>query len=432
MEKLGKKENVLKIICTLLCATVLFCSSFTACAQTDPKKLIQPIQTPTPLSYEAKGNVSILDENFSVGSMPPSGWTLNTTNADGTWEIESTRYHSIPNSASVWRGSDCHGLQNEWLTTPGLNFSKYVNPDHTNKIYMHFWWYTDIYVVQHSLIFVNVSVSTNGGTSWTKIWTTKGQSGFPQYNFSLWNMPIALSDYRNESNVMIGFQFYSNTEEEAIAQYFAIDDILIWTTGPVNFSCDVGGPYKWWWSMQLQYMPIGVRFHGQVSPGFNPFLCHWLWDFGDGTTSQLPLTTWHYYDKTGLYNITLQVTYGKNVSFDNTTLYLFLMPPPDLGVKLKTSFGGLQAEINNPGEYNATNVSWSMKVFLGPLQMREKIVANGNIDDLGNHTTVPIKSNYFFGFGRIHVEIMVTPENIGGIDKHFYAIKIGPIILAFS
>jgi hypothetical protein len=277
-----------------------------------------------------------------------------------------------------------------------------------------------------------VSISTDGGTTWKKIWTAKNQSGFPQYKFSLVGMPIEISEYRNESNVTIGFQFYSNTEEEAIAQYFAIDDFLLWTESieVLPFSCDAGGPYEWYFYRQLDYYPNGVRFHGNVT-GHNPLLCQWLWDFGNGNTSQLRLTTWNCYNKTGVFNVTLQVMYGKNVSFDNTTVRIFLMAPPDLDVTLKTfSLPGIQAIIENPGDFNATNVNWSMKVFLGPLKMREKIVATGNISTIGAHSTATISSKYFFGFRLIKVEIVVTPENIYGTDKSFFAIKIGPLILS--
>jgi hypothetical protein len=435
MKKYGKKGIVLKKIGTLVIVIVLFCCSYSAFAQISPDKSIQNIQMKGSSFVLPKSNISILNENFSDGIMPPSGWSLDTTNSDGTWKTDSSRHHSEPYSGSVWRGPDCHGLQDEWLMTPEINFSEYVNPTHSNRIFLQFWWYTDVYVVQHSLIYFNVSISTNGGTNWTKIWAAKDQSGFPQYKFSLVGMPIEISEYRNESNVKIGFQFFSNTEEEAIAQYFAIDDILLTTESPdtSNFTCKAGGPYEWYFYRQLDYYPNGVRFHGSVNESFNPFLCQWLWDFGNGNTSQLPLNTWNCYNKTGVFNITLQVTYGDYVSFANTTVRIFLMAPPDLDVTLSTfSLPGIQATIENPGDFNATNVNWSIKVFLGPLKMREKIVATGNISNINAHSTGQIKSKYFFGFRLIRIEIAVTPENIYGTDKSFYALKIGPFVLALS
>ena len=433
MKERGRKKNILRNIGTLVIVCVLIGGSFSALAHIATDKSTQNIKIPNSSSFDPKGEIFILAENFSDGSIPPSGWIRDETNPAGTWKIDSIRYHSESYSAAVWRGPNCHGLQDEWLITPDLNFSQYLNPSHTNPIFLKFWWYTDQYVVEHSLIYFNVSISTNGGEDWTKIWTAKNQSNFPQYQFTDVGIPIDISEYRNESNVMIGFQFYSNTEEEAIAQYFAIDDVLIVTEGPVNFTCDAGGPYNWYFYRQKDYTPQGVRFHGNVSEDFNGYLCQWLWDFGNGNTSQFPVNTWNFYNKTGTFNVTLQVIYGKNVSFDNATVHIFLMAPPDLNVTLKTfSLPGITAEIKNPGDYNATNVKWSMKVSLGPLKFREKIVANGTINDIGNHTTVEIKSKYFFGFRLIQIEIIVTPENIYGVDQSFYAIKIGPMILALK
>jgi hypothetical protein len=429
MKKLGKEKCYRKSICTLVTACVLICTCFSAMAHTTKYGPVPSVQQMKPLSDGTKGNLTLLDENFSTTSMPPPGWRVTNTNPNGKWKIDNVRFHSAPYSAEVYRGLSCHGLQNEWLMTPYLNFSKYLNYNHTNKIFMHFWWYSDTYVVQYGLIYFNVSVSTDGGTTWKKVWAAINHSNFPENEFSLVGMPIDLSTYRNNTNVTIGFQFFSNTEEGAVAQNFEIDDILIWTPGPTNFSCSAGGPYHWWYHQQKLYTPPGVRFHGTVSKPYNPLLCHWLWDFGDGNTSQIPLYTYHEYTKIGIYKITLQVTYGKNVTFDNTTLNLFLNPPPDINVTPKIiCLGGIHVDIKNPGDYNATNVSLIIKVFLGPFQMREKLLVNQTIDNLGNHSKMTVKCKYFLGMGRIHFEVIVKPENIGGVDKSFYSYKLGPFI----
>jgi hypothetical protein len=253
-------------------------------AHTTTDSSVLNVQQMKPLSDGTKGNLTLLDENFSTASMPPPGWRVTNTNPNGKWKIDNVRFHSAPYSAEVYRGLSCHGLQNEWLMTPYLNFSKYLNYNHTNKIFMHFWWYSDTYVVENGLIYFNVSVSTDGGTTWKKVWAAINHSDFTENEFSLVGMPIDLSTYRNNTNVTIGFQFFSNTEEGAVAQYFEIDDILVWTPGPANFSCSAGGPYNWWYHQQKLYSPPGVRFHGNVSKTYNPLLCHWLWDFGDGNT----------------------------------------------------------------------------------------------------------------------------------------------------
>jgi PKD repeat protein len=421
----------LKNISTLVIVFVLICCSFSALAHITQDKSIQNNQT-TKSSFAELGTITILDENFSDGSVPPSGWIHNITNPAGTWKIDSIRYHSSLYSAAVWRGPNCHGLMNEWLITPGLNFSQYLNPSHTNPISLKFWWYTDQYVVEHSLIYFNVSISTNGGEDWTKIWTAKNQSNFPQYQFTDVGIPIDISEYRNETNVTIGFQFYSNSESDADAQYFAIDDIKVLTESDVNFTCDAGGPYEWYFYRQFDDIPYGVRFHGTINdPNINPLSCSWLWTFGNGNTSKLPTYTFNPYNKTGYYNVTLEVVHGRNYTNDTAMVHIFLMAPPDINITLKKiSFPGIQAEIKNPGDYNATNVNWTMKLILGPLKIRERIVASGTINKIDAHSTVQIKSGYFFGFKLIKVEITVTPENIYGIDKGFYAIRFGGVTIA--
>jgi len=428
MRKAEKRKQNIKSFCTLVIAFILLGMCCSVQAQSTKGPSVPNVPSMKPLSDGSKGNLTVLNENFSTTAMPPSGWRIKTTNPNGKWRIDNIRYHSSPYSAEVYRGTSCHGLMDEWLMTPYLDFSKYLNYNHTNNIYMHFWWYSDTYVVENGLLHFNVSVSTDGGTTWKKVWQAINWS-FNENEFSLKGMPIDLSTYRNNTNVTIGFQCYSNTEEGAVAQYFQIDDVVIWTPGLANFSCSAGGPYFWWYHQQKLYIPPGVRFHGNVSKSYNPYVCHWLWDFGDGNTSQLPVNTYHNYTKIGTYRITLQVTYGMNVTFDNTTLNLFLNPPPDITVSPKlVCLGGITVTIKNPGDYNATNVSLKIKVFMGPFQMREKLLQNETIANLGNHSETLVKCKYFFGMGRIHFEVIITPENIGGVDKSFYSYKAGPLI----
>ncbi|KYK23599.1 hypothetical protein AYK25_09960 [Thermoplasmatales archaeon SM1-50] len=428
MKEIRKKKNLIMLVC----ASVLICCSYSAVANTPSNTALQTIQISKSLSLEPKGNVSILSENFSAGSMPPSGWVRSVTNPNGTWKIDTARRHSVPNSASVYRGLSCFGLQDEWLITPNLNFSEYSTG--SNKYFLRFWWYTDIYVVQNSVIHFNVSISTNGGINWTKIWTAKDQSGFPQYKWTEIGMPIDISEYRDESNVTIGFQFFSNTTQHAIAQFFAIDDILVITNVPGNFTCDAGGPYSWYYYRQFDYIPNGARLHGNVTEGYNPYLCQWLWDFGNNKTSLVPVDTWNFYEIPDMvYNVTLQVTYGDRVAFDNTTIWVFLAPPPNITIELNLiSFPGINAKINNPGGYNATYVNWSIDVFLGPLKLRERIVANGTIENVESGSIASIASKYFFGCKLIHIHIVATPENIPGWEESFYALKFGPFTIALQ
>jgi hypothetical protein len=244
--------------------------------------------------------------------------------------------------------------------------------------------------------------------------------------------PIDLSDYAGETDVKIGFQYYSNSLEEAEYQEFSIDDVIVFVPSEEPFECHIGGPYEWWWPMQYEYDPPGVRFHGRVTGG-GPTGLDWHWDFGDGTASEVPYFPIHFYNRTGLFNVSLTVkdntTYPPRIAFNRTTANLFLIKPPEIDIIIQRVSIGIKAEIKNVGEYNATYVNWTMVVHWGPLQIFEKMVANGTIERIAPKTSEGIRSGlYFFGFGRIHIVISAEPENIPGSIKHFNAFKIGPLV----
>jgi PKD repeat protein len=152
--------------------------------------------------------------------------------------------------------------------------------------------------------------------NWTNIWSFDDMDmGVPPNPFTDWKWyesnyldqePIDLSAYIGESDVRIAFQYYSNTTSSADQQEFSIDEINVIASGPgTNFTCDAGGPYSWWWMMQYEYFPNGVRFHGNVTNG--TIFTQYLWDFGDGNTSiSIPLNSdpVHFYNEIGTYIVT--------------------------------------------------------------------------------------------------------------------------------
>ncbi len=167
------------------------------------------------------------------------------------------------------------------------------------------------------------------------------QTGHGMSQIILIKMPIDLSDFIGENNVQIAFQYYSNTTASADQQEFSIDDINVIATGVgKNFTCDAGGPYSWWWSMQYEYLPNGVRFHGNVTNG--TIFTQFLWDFGDGNTSSFHLTQIQsiFITEIGTYNITLTVK-------DNT------FTPPRINVNRTTIDTILTQTTRN--KYHCTN-----------------------------------------------------------------------------
>ncbi len=436
MKRIGKKENFKKGFCVLLLASALFCSNLSVTANTDMERSTQDIQidkspyVPSESLGFVEGYNVLLDEDFTDGNMPPTGdwgsWELDQTNPNETWYIDTSFPHSEPNCATVHRGGSIE-LQDEWLITPSLDFGEYT------EIYLRFWWYAEYYVSAHmDYIDLNVSVSTDGGSTWTLIWTEDDiVDVFPTWEWIEVDDPIDLSDYAGEPDVKIGFQYYSNSLEEAEYQEFSIDDIIVYIPDTELFECSIGGPYEWWWPMQYEYDPPGVRFHGGASPPGARY--QWLWDFGDGNTSTSQYFPIHFYSTADTFTVSLTVRDNNSdpprVAFNQTTVTLFLMEPPEIDIIIQKPSIGIKAEINNPGERNASYVNWTMVVHWGPRQIFENRVANDTIERIAPGTSEEICSGlYFFGFGRIRIVIAAEPENMPGVIKHFDAVKIGPLI----
>jgi hypothetical protein len=440
MKELGKKQNILKKIGTLLFATIFCCSSLIACTHTTRGIQDVPINTPQPTaSY-----VELKKANFSDGNMPPTGWEIKQTNQNETWFIDNSisSYPEGKPSATVHRGSNTNTeLQDEWLITPSIDCHKYKN------IYLTFHTYTCYYTTAWKrYIEFNVLVSTDGGQNWTNAWNFDDFYAYPKH-FNDWTwylQSIDLSSYASaQSDVKIGIQYYSNSTTEWDKQVFSVDDIRILGNGTVDFRCSAGGPYYWYWDKQNSYpLNPGVQFHGAVYNATQPL--QWIWDFGDGNTSTFPKSTiyyaYHFYNDVGTYNVTLTIIDNKTtpprVAFDTTTLKLFLLPPPPLDISIKKMGSlGIKANVWNNGSYNATFVNWTINMSWGPLQIfKEKTVGNGTCDCIvGEGTKETIRSKYyFFGFGRMHISIRANPENIPMVEKHFDGWKIGPLVFVLK
>lgn len=452
MKARGRKKNILKNISTLVIVFVLICCSFSALTVTTiaTSQKNSNLDTPSYNSGESQesslGNVILLDENFTDGNMPPTGvngnWELQQTNPDQTWYIDSTSPHTKPYCGTIHRNQS-QDLQDEWLISPSLNFGA------SDKINMTFSWYTCFYVTvwKHYIEF-NISVSTDGGATWTNIWSFDDMdTSIPFTDWSWYNTnypnnkPIDLSAFAHENDVRIAFQYSSNTTAAAPQQEFSIDDIFVWATGIGNLTCDAGGPYNWYWNMQNKYWPTpGVRFHGSVQNG--TALTQLLWDFGDGNATLFPYINYnpiHFYNEIGTFNVTLTAKDTSHtppwVAISSTTVTLFLTEPPAIDINLQNISLGIKANIINDGQYNATYVNWTINISWGPFQIFknfDKTVGNGTVENIAAGKTATIRSPlYFFAYGRISIELRAYPENLQGVTRTFNGIKIGPVVIIF-
>lgn len=253
-----KKNNSLKIISIVFLIIALFCSNISVQSNTYSYPEVNSNQIGEEESYSSSissmslnNHETILKEDFTDGIIPPvdpdlGPWVHKITAKNATWYIDETDPYIDPYCATVHR-IDYEGLQNEWLITPTLNFSKY------DVINLRFFWYTShLAAVWNDVIDLTVSISLDDGKTWQILWN---EDNF-EVPFISWTWQdsgeIDLSAYSYSSNVKIGFWYYSNNITDADAQEFSIDDIEIYGNSG-DLICDAGGPYEIAWSWNMLY-----------------------------------------------------------------------------------------------------------------------------------------------------------------------------------
>jgi hypothetical protein len=439
MKESEKKQNGIKKIYTLLFTTVLCCSSLIALNNTALGSSKTIVSTPT---SEGQSYKIFYSQNFTSG-VPPTGWTLNQTNTNETWfaDYSIPKYPNKKPSATCMRGSE-PGLQDEWLITPSFNFSKYT------KVMLNFYWYTIWYnTIGHRYIELNISVSVNNGP-WKTAWSFDDMSVSANSQWIPWTWQLGditavdnlidLSNYAaGNDSVVFAFEYYSDTAIENGTQLMSIDDIQIYVNSSVPTTCKILKPYDWEFSMQYRYFPAGARFHGSAGGFPAGHRLKYQWTFGDGNTSNTSsfLNNTYAINLYGLcrsYNVTLTVTDLNGTSFavDTVRVRIFNAPVPKIDLITRHLALGIVTKIDNSGIYDATNVSYTINVTWGPLQIFVKTVANGTIDFIGAGNFTRIRSPMFFsGIGAITVAIRANPINVPGIMKAYSGAKLGPFIV---
>src|SRR5690554_308228 len=152
-----------------------------------------------------------LTEGFET-SVPPPGWTLNSTNAAFSWGQASTA-HTGTNSAEVVY-DPALAPQNESLLTPVLDLTSATNPRLIFWFNMSYYWSVD---PEDNYDF---TVSITDGTTTTPLWSEVDYGIFVNWE---WNeVTIDLTPYAGSSNMQIVFN-YTGTDGAALN----LDDVLI-------------------------------------------------------------------------------------------------------------------------------------------------------------------------------------------------------------
>lgn len=154
-------------------------------------------------------------ESFEGTIFPPTGWTKidGTTVALNQWKRDGLS----PNTGS-WgaRVEYSVNTQNEWLITPTVDLTT------LNVPVLEFWWNMSYYwgVDPNDNYDFRIKVSTNGGTTWTTIWTEDSAGSFESFKYL--KKEISLVPYQTSTTFKVAFQY-----QGADGADLYIDDIRI-------------------------------------------------------------------------------------------------------------------------------------------------------------------------------------------------------------
>ena len=198
--------------------------------------------------------VTILNEGFEGATFPPTGWTKQnyTTNQSYQWKEGTTSHTGLKGAMIDWDPS--LSPQNEWLISPSVNLTSLTYPA------LEFWWSMSYYwgVSPNNNYDFRVKISTNGGTTWTTIWTEDSVSLFGQFIYK--KTVINLSNFATTTNFKVAFQYQGTDGANLYLDDISIKDLEkhklefqeVWN-GFVNFNA----PFVWSGYTQI---PFGQSF----------------------------------------------------------------------------------------------------------------------------------------------------------------------------
>ena len=417
------RKNFLKEASILMIVTVLLFSIVPVVANTNISKSEENIHALKPQYEQSMQDETwtiIISENFTDGNMPPTGewgdWNLTQTNLNETWEINDVYCYEEPYSAFCNMDPGCD-FQNESLTTPSLNFSKY------SEIYLEFRWFmSEWHALTADYYDLNVLISTDDEATWTLIWNEDKFGGFSSWIWHNANMndPVDLSIYAGNSSVKIRFQYTGEYNQADLG----LDTIIVRGDGePTPFKCSAGGEYNGWASYE-------VEFHGGASGGTEPY--SYSWDFGDDSTNVTTKDPIHTYDWPGTYIVVLTVIDADNhITFDDT-IAIIDPPhphPPQLQITdIKGTLFGLKVTIKNNGgdTANFSDVKFNITIRGGILS-RTPYRKNVVWPNMTGHYEEDIYCLWFFRNGKLDIKILLeTYASMHEVTCE--AVRIGPFV----
>lgn len=151
-----------------------------------------------------------LSENFDI--WPPAGWTIQSTNTDQTWEgVDEFNGGIVGNGAQVLYDFG----QDESLISPVFTVPAGA-PNLKFKVALSYYWAVD----PNDNYDATVSISTDGGGTWTQLWSENDLGVFN--NWEPYDVSIPLTSYAGSTNAKIKFNYFG---DDGAALY--IDEVSV-------------------------------------------------------------------------------------------------------------------------------------------------------------------------------------------------------------
>ncbi len=153
-----------------------------------------------------------LDESFDSGF--PSAWTNVETNANENWVWGATSGNGDGGMDIAYDAA--LGNQDESIITEAIDLSALPNPG------LYFDWFASYFwaVSPNDNYDLTVSISTDGGSSWTALWSEEDAGEFE--TFTWYTEVIDLAAYASETSVTFEFNYTGNDGAQA-----ALDNISV-------------------------------------------------------------------------------------------------------------------------------------------------------------------------------------------------------------
>ena len=147
----------------------------------------------------------LLQQDFEGATFPPSGWTLDQTNANETWQTGAWE----TGLAAIVNYDSSLGNQDEWLISPSISLVGAEDPYLSFTIGYSYYWAVN----PNDNYDAFVKVSTDNGLTWTILWEDADEATFDP--FIPINKSLSLGDYIGQADVKIAFQ-YSGADGAAL------------------------------------------------------------------------------------------------------------------------------------------------------------------------------------------------------------------------